>query len=113
MSEQGLECSPLTVNVGTILAQELQRVRVVVLHGLRHVNDVHVPSVVPARKPHTELHQLHQILRGRNKACLKLENQEKKILTSFFSVCLVCEGQGGFFSVNPFPLYTSCIIKLF
>lgn len=38
---------PLTIDIGTIFSQELQGVWVVMLHGLRNINDVHTSTVVP------------------------------------------------------------------
>lgn len=42
----------LTVDVGTVLPQELQGVRVVMLHRLRDVDDVHAARMVPASRDH-------------------------------------------------------------
>ena len=41
-------CRFLTVDVAAVFPQELQSVRVVVLHGLRHVDDVSVSVVISA-----------------------------------------------------------------
>lgn len=40
--------SPLTIDVGAVLSQELQGMRMVVLHGLRNIDDVHASTMVPA-----------------------------------------------------------------
>lgn len=47
-TNQGEAQSPLTIDVGAVLSQELQGVWVVVLHGLRNIDDVHTSAMVPA-----------------------------------------------------------------
>lgn len=41
----------LTIHITAVLPEELQSMRMIMFHGLRHINDVDISVVVPADKP--------------------------------------------------------------